>query len=204
MARRGPYAKGVAKREEILAAAFDLLARKGYSRTTVAELAEAVGLSQTGLLHYFGTKEELFTAVLRRRDELSRRRAASAREQSAAGSPPVPSAAELVTEAVRHDAEVPGLVQLSARFSAEASDPDHPAHEFFHDRYEASRAGAAEAVRGMQAVGRLPADLDPERISVLLNALTQGLQDLWIHDPDLDMPAHVAYFWELLGLTGPA
>ncbi|MFF3222514.1 helix-turn-helix domain-containing protein [Nocardia suismassiliense] len=44
--------------------------QRGYLATSVAELAEAVGLSQGGLLHYFGSKEELFVAVLRKRDEI--------------------------------------------------------------------------------------------------------------------------------------
>ncbi|WP_372350407.1 TetR family transcriptional regulator [Streptomyces sp. KL116D] len=56
MAQRGSCAKGIAKREEILSTALDLVARVGYSRTTVREIAQAVGLSQTGLLHYFGAR----------------------------------------------------------------------------------------------------------------------------------------------------
>jgi AcrR family transcriptional regulator len=70
MARRGSYAKGVAKREEILTAALDVIARQGYGRASVRELADAVGLSQAGLLHYFSSKEELFAEVLRKRDEV--------------------------------------------------------------------------------------------------------------------------------------
>ncbi|HET7802283.1 MAG TPA: helix-turn-helix domain-containing protein, partial [Humibacillus xanthopallidus] len=69
MGRRGAYAKGVAKREEILDAALAVIARNGYQRTSVRDIAEAVGLSQAGLLHYFSSKEALFAEVLRRRDE---------------------------------------------------------------------------------------------------------------------------------------
>ena len=68
--RRGSYAKGVAKREEILTRALDVIAREGYRGASVKELADAVGLSQAGLLHYFDSKEELFTEILRKRDEL--------------------------------------------------------------------------------------------------------------------------------------
>ena len=70
MARRGSYAKGVAKREEILERALEVIAREGYRGASVKELAEAVGLSQAGLLHYFDSKEELFTEILRKRDEV--------------------------------------------------------------------------------------------------------------------------------------
>ena len=53
------------KRREILDAALEVVARNGYSRTSVRELADAVGLSQAGLLHYFDSKEHLFAEVLR-------------------------------------------------------------------------------------------------------------------------------------------
>src|SRR6478736_6791304 len=68
--RRGSYAKGVAKREEILERALDVIAAEGYRGASVKVLADAVGLSQAGLLHYFDSKEELFTEILRKRDEL--------------------------------------------------------------------------------------------------------------------------------------
>ena len=68
--RRGSYAKGVAKREEILERALEVIAREGYRGASVKELADAVGLSQAGLLHYFDSKEELFTEIVRKRDEV--------------------------------------------------------------------------------------------------------------------------------------
>ncbi|HEY5230670.1 MAG TPA: helix-turn-helix domain-containing protein, partial [Galbitalea sp.] len=60
MAGKGSYAKGVAKREEILRTALEVFARQGYRGTSLRELADAVNLSQAGLLHYFDSKEELF------------------------------------------------------------------------------------------------------------------------------------------------
>ena len=69
--RRGPYAKGKAKRAEILDVALEVIAREGYTGATVKELADAVGLSQNGLLHYFGSKDALFAEILRRRDEIA-------------------------------------------------------------------------------------------------------------------------------------
>ena len=64
MAARGPYAKGVAKRREILDAALEIVDRHGYSAATVQELAAAVGLSPNGLLHYFGSKASLFAQIV--------------------------------------------------------------------------------------------------------------------------------------------
>ncbi|WP_334169192.1 helix-turn-helix domain-containing protein, partial [Timonella senegalensis] len=71
MAKRGSYAKGAAKKEEILDTALRVIAENGYSKATLKDVADAVGLSQMGVLHHFGTKEELFTQVLAQRDRLS-------------------------------------------------------------------------------------------------------------------------------------
>jgi AcrR family transcriptional regulator len=190
VARRGSYSKGIAKREEILTAALEIVARSGYSRATVRELADAVGLSQTGLLHYFGTKEELFTEILKRRDNVDR-------EHYLDGGSP-----DGLVDLVRHNAEVPGLVQLYSRFSSEATEPGHPAHEYFRERYRLAREVLTTEVDRLQSVGDLPASIDTERLVVIVFALIDGLQMQWMFDPSVDMADHVAYFWELIQGVG--
>lgn len=194
MTSRGSYAKGIAKREEILTIALDLVARNGYSRATVRELADAVGLSQAGLLHHFGSKEELFTEILRRRDEVDRREF---------GDPPAYDVADAYVRLIRHNSGVPGLVQLYSRFSVEAAEPTHPSHAFFKERFETLRTATAAALRRLQEQGRLPAHADADKLAVLVAALSDGLQISWLYDPDLDMADHVAHFWELVGDGGP-
>lgn len=186
MPSRGAYRKGIAKREEILSIALEVVAREGYRGTTVRDLADAVGLSQTGLLHYFGSKDELLTAVLRRRDELD-----------AAAERALP-AAERLMHALRHNATVPGLVTLYAQLSVEAADPEHPAHEYFRRRFDTMRTEIAAAIREGQAEGSIPATLDPERAATMALALSDGLQVQWLYDRDLDMAAHVEHLWEVV------
>jgi AcrR family transcriptional regulator len=188
MARRGSYAKGVAKREEILTTALDVIARNGYRRTSVRELAEAVGLSQAGLLHYFSSKEELFQEVLRKRDEVDIETFDFHRER------PI----EAFFEVIRHNSEVPGLVQLHAQVSTEAGDLDHPAHEFFVERYAQFRATFAGMLRDEQAAGRIDPDLDLDRIGTLFLAAADGLQTQWMLDPSIDMAEHLTYLWHLV------
>jgi AcrR family transcriptional regulator len=163
---RGPYAKGVAKREEILTAALEVIARHGYRKTSTRELAAAVGLSEAGLLHYFGSKEKLFEAVLRARDEADTARL-DEHEDDVVGK---------LVAIVRHNSDVPGLVQLYSTFSAEAGDPQHGAHDYFVDRYQRLRGSLAEAVRARQADGTISTAADPEKIATLLIALSDGLQ----------------------------
>ena len=68
MGTSGRYAKGEAKRQEILEVALALIAEHGFKKSTLREIGAAVGLSNAGVLHYFGSKEELFAEVLRLRD----------------------------------------------------------------------------------------------------------------------------------------
>jgi TetR/AcrR family transcriptional regulator len=53
-------------RERVLEAAERLFARKGYGAATLREIGEQVGVSNATLLHHFGSKLELYRAVLDR------------------------------------------------------------------------------------------------------------------------------------------
>jgi AcrR family transcriptional regulator len=50
--------------EGILDQAAALFARRGFAKTSVQDVADAVGLSKAGLLHHFPTKDALYEAVL--------------------------------------------------------------------------------------------------------------------------------------------
>ncbi|MFP3381155.1 helix-turn-helix domain-containing protein, partial [Bacillus sp. SIMBA_069] len=85
---------------------------EGYRGASVKELADAVGLSQAGLLHYFDSKDELFTAILRKRDEVDTRRFGVIDDETTPE-----RLREGFVGIVRHNAEVPGLVQLFSRLA---------------------------------------------------------------------------------------
>ncbi|MFB9909281.1 TetR/AcrR family transcriptional regulator [Allokutzneria oryzae] len=53
-----------ATRAALLKAAGELFAERGYDRTTVRDIAARAGVNQALLFRYFGTKEELFNAVV--------------------------------------------------------------------------------------------------------------------------------------------
>lgn len=181
MTRRGSYAKGIAKREAILTVALELVARQGFRRTSIRDIAGAVGLTQAGLLHYFDSKDELWVEVLRRRDAIDD---AAHRDAD--------DPAQLLAAVVRHNAEVPGLVQMFVNLSAAAAtDPEHPAHDYFRERYDRSRQIMAADFRRMQDDGRLRPDVDPEELTSVLLAVSDGMQIQWLFDPSRDMAAHV-------------
>ncbi|HSK33922.1 MAG TPA: TetR/AcrR family transcriptional regulator [Propionicimonas sp.] len=189
MPRPARYAKGLAKREEILTTALEVIARTGYRRTSVKELANAVGLSQAGLLHYFSSKEELFAEILTKRDVVDQTAYADREESSLDG----------LVSVVRHNSEVPGLVRLYAQFSVEASDPGHPSHDVFVERYAHLRGLLSADLAARQAAGTLPPELDPAVVARLLIAAADGLQTQWLLDPEVDMAAHLSSLLSLLG-----
>ena len=197
MAARGSYAKGVAKRDEILRTVLDVIAENGYRKTSIRELAAAVGLSQTGLLHYFGTKEELYVEVLRMRDRIDGETYGIRGDLIGTFDLPEDVADGMVS-VVRHNADVPGLVRLYTQFSAEATDQGHPAGDYFRERYEVFRSGVARAIRAQQERGELPATMDADRVAALMAAASDGLQTQWLLDDSIDMADHIEYLWNVL------
>ena len=49
---------------EILAAAFEVFTEAGYERTTIADVGKRAGVSPALVVHYFGSKADLFEALL--------------------------------------------------------------------------------------------------------------------------------------------
>lgn len=187
--KRG-YAKGIAKREEILARALEVFAEKGYRRASLREIADSVGLSQAGLLHHFSSKEELFAEVLRKRDEVD----------SAGGDldSDWTGAFDGLVGIVRHNAEVPGLVQLYATISAEAADPEHPGHDYFVSRYTQIVGGLEQYLRAEQEAGRVRDGVDPRTLARLAVAAADGMQVQWMLDPSADMADALEAYWSLI------
>lgn len=181
MTSRGAYAKGIVKRDEILSVALEVIATRGYRRASVREIADAVSLSQAGLLHYFDSKDDLFTAVLRKRDEID---AALIVDDPLTG----------LLHVVSHNAHVPGLVQLYAQLSVSAADPAHPAHQFFTVRYERLRSSLAAALRTAQIDGSLRRNFDPGGMATSLIAVADGLQTQFLLDPSVDMTSILGAF----------
>lgn len=191
MSTRGPYAKGLAKRDEILDAALEVFASKGYDRTSVREIARRAGLSQAGLLHHFSTKEELFLEVLRQRDERSTDPSDQTHKHTV----------DRLIRAVSRNANEPGLVRLFVSMSAESAEESSDARSFFAERYHWLLQEITEDVRLHQQNGEFVA-LPAEDIASLLVAAADGLQLQWLLDPgNVDMTARLRTLWSVFRPT---
>ncbi|WP_345801358.1 helix-turn-helix domain-containing protein [Microbacterium sp. AZCO] len=180
---RGEYAKSAMRRAQILDAAFDVFARSGYSASSVNEIARTVGISQTAVLHHFsGGKPELLRAVLEQRDAMA--------EGALADHHGREFLAELV-EISRRQARQRGVVQLYRILSAEATDPQHPAHEYFRARIERIADAVTHAFSEAQEAGDLKPGVDPRLAALNALAMVEGLEMLWLSGLEIDMAESV-------------
>jgi AcrR family transcriptional regulator len=185
------------RRAEIIQAATEVIAERGYRGATLAAVAERVGLTQQGLMHHFPTKEALLVAVLDARDQWDMASAALALRGERAW--PL----DIVAELVEYNATRPGIVQAFTVLVGDSVTDGHPAQDHFRERYARVRAGGAEALRAAYG-DRLPGGLTPERAATLLIAAMDGLQIQWLLDPGaVDMPAAFRDFLALLAPPPP-
>lgn len=169
------YAKGRARREQIIAAATRMFSRVGFNGATMRDVATACGISRAGLAHHFTTKESLLHAVLVARDQedLARFRRSGSRNADGIG------VLRGMVDLAAHNMTVPGLVGLYSVLSAEAGAPDHPAHDYFVRRYDRIRRGTARALEHAGEHGYLACGVDADKAAAELTALMDGLQIQW-------------------------
>jgi AcrR family transcriptional regulator len=184
--------EGREQRARILNAALELFTARGFRGASLDAVADAVGISRQGVLHYFPSKTHLLLGVLELRDEQSAAVAAD-RSRDLAGA---------LLALVEHNQREPDLTRLFTVLSAESVAPEHRGHEHFRERYRGVRAVLGEAVGEAQDRGQLDAGIDPVTVATLLAAVMDGLQLQYLLEPEsVDM---VEPFAQLLRLLGPA
>ena len=181
--RRKPPAQ---RRAEILDVAAGAFAAAGFRGTSLASVAEKVGVSQPGLLHHYPTKEALILAVLTQRDEDDEAHLA----EVFAGQEP--TFTELCLGICRRNEGQRELVRLFTVTAAESLDAGHPAHEFFRARYRRSLETFRARVAADQERGLIRPDLDPGTVAAETLALFNGLQLAWLMHEGSDMRTPLA------------
>jgi AcrR family transcriptional regulator len=182
-------ARGQVRRDEIVRAAVEVIAERGYRGASLAAVAEKVGLSQQGLLHYFPSKEDLLIGVLQFREQTD----TGGRDTIA--EPMSMSATMGVVDANAHRE---AIVRTFSALLGESVTGDHPAAEYFRLRYRRVREALTATLR-QEWGDRLPSGLTPEEAAPLVIAIMDGLQFQWLHEPEtFDMPAAFRAFVRLL------
>ncbi|MFJ8931531.1 TetR/AcrR family transcriptional regulator [Streptomyces sp. NPDC102364] len=174
--------QGEETRAAAMDAAVELFGENGYHATSLKQIAQRAGVVQSALHHHFGSKPQLLLAVLEAHYPPFAHRPDM--EAVAAGR------SEFVDEvlaATRHNVEDRRLVRFFSVMTGESLTVDHPAHDFFVERYHSVRAGFVDAIATAK---RVTDEADRARIALLvatLFAASDGLQMQWVRDPSVDL-----------------
>ena len=186
------------RREQMLRAALDVIADRGYAETRIADVAERTGISPALVIYYFKTKDQLLTEAIRYLDNLwyadGQRRMAG-----------LPTAVARIEEIVamsclpEADTDPNSSWTLWMDFWALAAHNPEVADLRQHDD-ERWRDMISSLVRFGQETGEFR-DVDPDDFAVLLCSLLDGLAiQIGLDDPVVD-PAR-AFELSMLFIAG--
>jgi AcrR family transcriptional regulator len=165
------------RRREILDAALDVFGSKGSANGTLVDIAEQVGMTHAGILHHYGSKDQLLLEVLRHRDET---------DVAALESGTLPEGMDLFRHLVRTaiaNAQRAGIVQTYVVLSAESVTDGHPARDYFVARYRTLRADIANAFAAVCAERGIVEPATVGRATASIIAVMDGLQVQWLLEP---------------------
>jgi AcrR family transcriptional regulator len=188
--KRGPYAKSALTRQRAVDAAIELFSSTGYRGATLTDVADRIGMTLTGLQHHFPDKDSLLAAVLEERDRRSRDENHIEIGEDATD--------KLVAVAARN-VHTPQLTELHCVLSAEATSPDHPAHDYFVERYRRERDAGTRYFQELIDQGRIGSGLEARSLATQLISVADGLQLQWLLDPNsVDLVGEIRRFLTLV------
>ena len=193
MKKQSQAARTSTRKSQIIQEAMRLFAQHGYRGTTIATVADAVGLTEPGLLHHFPSKEHLLIGVLEERDKIDRERFGGALRQQDT------RILESLKMLVSHYENTPGLAQLFTVLVAESIDSEHPGNTYFVQRYRDFRLKLSEAFEDAQRNGEIRRDVETDLLASLTLAVMDGLQVQWLLEAEgLSMSKVINQFVHLL------
>lgn len=121
--------------DQIIEASTRLVSENGFYGFSLQQVADEVGITQAGLLHYVHSKEGMLKLIIEQRYD----RRFDPDDFIATGDPLAthPDGASYpayLRYLVRNNAKNEQLMRLYIVLGTEAVSPDHPAHEYFNER----------------------------------------------------------------------
>ena len=187
---RRPRQATAERRAEILRAAAHTFGSKGYKTGSLAEVAEQVGITHAGVLHHFGSKEQLLVEVLEYRDKEDVRDLEGQH---------IPGGIELFRHLVRTarmNAERRGIVQGYTVLTGESVTENHPARGWVTNRFSILRGEIADAIGEVGGPG-VDRETAEQAASAIIGVM-DGLQVQWLLDDSVDLAESTAFAIEAI------
>jgi AcrR family transcriptional regulator len=156
--------------ERLLAAAERLFGERSYQRTTVAGICAAAGIATGSFYAHFGSKAEIFAAVVRRLNADLRMAMKEAIDRAGAGQ------RELERSSFRAFFEMLSTRPWMDRIVRES---EFVAPGLFREYYEHLARGYARGVRQAQLAGQVDARYDPEVVAFIYTGIGNFVGMRW-------------------------
>ena len=188
-----PSAKGLETRERIVDVAVRFIARNGARGTSLADIAAEAGVSQTGLLYHFRTKEALLNAVMDRHLVFT--------EEWLWGDGPDPGvkivdiiARHMASWPSQHDDKVYSLLGMNTVVLGENVSPETELHPRLVEGYQTTIQRVSATLRSAQQRGEMRGDINPQLKAMEIIAFCYGVEAAWLVDPTIPV-ADAAKQW---------
>lgn len=173
-----PHPEMTPRRAQILDETLRIVGERGYHGFGIQELAERCGLTKPGLLHHFGSKDQLLIALLHDRDS---------RYEEEIGALYLAGYDSLADPVAQRDlfrrglrtvmergTQQPALMRLQVILRSEAINSSHPAHRYFADRQKSTMERVAQRVASFAP--------DPQSTARRILATMWGLEQQWLSE----------------------
>ncbi|MDE0545963.1 TetR/AcrR family transcriptional regulator [Microbacterium sp. C7(2022)] len=192
--RRGPYSSTPARRAQIVRAALASIAEHGYERASLRDIAARAEVTHAALLRHFASKDDLLLAALAQRDADDEEFARHIMESR------VP-AERVLSGVLENEFAHPEQGRNWLAVTVAATNPDHPAHEFFVARRERMRSHLSSRRFGTDADGE---ELSADDKVTMLMAMIDGLRIQALMEPDHDVLPLLEIFMRLIATPADA
>lgn len=179
-------------RHRILNVAERVFSERGVTRTSLADIAKAAGVTRGAVYWHFADKADLFCSMVARVTMPMESSACQANHGTAAD--PMASIREMMTGILRRTSEDPQARRVFhiVYHKCEHVDEMEPVWLRFNEMRAGCLKQLEEGLRAAMAQGQLPRTLNARQAALGLRALLDGLVSNWVMNPDNRSPEYDA------------
>jgi AcrR family transcriptional regulator len=167
----------------LIDAAIELIAERGYDRTTLALIGEKAGYSRGLVTQRFGNKENLLWAVIRQILEQWSTHSFSERVDKVG----VPALQAILSAYLDACDKAPHRIRAYYALLREADGPVPAVRQTIKKLHAAERAHITALITAGQAHRTVRADVDPEAEATAFLGVMRGVTMQWLLDPKVDL-----------------
>lgn len=171
-------------RHRILDVAEQVFSERGVTRTSLADIAEAAGVTRGAIYWHFADKADLFCSMVARVTMPMESPVCQTDHRNAAD--PLGSIRDMMIGILRRTSEDPQARRVFhvVFHKCEHVDEMQPVWQRFNEMRASCLARIEAGLRAAMDKGQLPRTLNARRASVGLRALLDGLVSNWVMDPN--------------------